>query len=77
MQRCPLAPGAAAFIGKIEKVDHCQLDEAKEESINAGYAQQLEHLKQNMNSQTAEINLLTKRKSPMSNDFSNDPVGIM
>ena len=34
--------------------------EAKEESINAGYAQQLEHLKQNMNSQTAEINLLTK-----------------
>ena len=34
--------------------------EAKEESINAEHTQQLEHLKQNMNSQTAEIDLLTK-----------------
>ena len=35
--------------------------EAKEDSINAEHTQQLEHLKQNMNAQTAEIDLLTKR----------------
>ena len=34
--------------------------EAKEDSINAEHTQQLEHLKQNMNAQTAEIDLLTK-----------------